>query len=74
MNAYAADVLETEQRSQSEDLAPVYTTDADREKGRRLLREGLQLLRQKTAELARSRESHDTVQGDSGRSRDREHA
>jgi len=74
VNAYAADILQTEQRLQSEDLAPVYTTDADREKGRRLLRERLQLLRQKTAELTRSRKSHDTVQGDSGRSRDRKHA
>ena len=56
-NAYAADILQTEQRLQSEDLAPVYTTDADREKGRGLLRERLQLLRQKTAELTRSRKS-----------------
>jgi len=55
VNAYAADILRTEQRLQSEDSV----------KGCRLLRERLQLLRQKTAELTRSRKSLDTVQGDS---------
>jgi len=43
VNAYAADILETERR-----------LDTDREKGCRLLSERLQLLRQKTAELTRS--------------------
>ena len=55
VNAYTADILRTEQRLQSEDLASVYATDADREKGQRLLSERLQLLRQKLAELTRSR-------------------
>jgi len=59
VNAYAADILQTEQRLQSQHFA--YFLDTDLNKGRRLLCERLQLLRQKTAELTRSRKSHDTT-------------